>query len=569
MAKSNISGYDITKDPFAPNLLHDSITPEDQADLTATASVSNTSGTPAVVVTKTKTGVSKYNFDFAFSGLKGEQGEQGPQGETGETGTQGPKGDKGDTGETGAQGPKGDKGDTGAQGPQGLPGPQGIQGEQGPQGIQGPAGVGVPVGGSTGQVLTKTSSSDYDVQWTTPQATGQYALLEDPLTPDGNADIITGYTTFLSQGTYTINVGLPVVIDGNEIENVVAVPISFNVNDQYKYFRAPVEDESTRSEYVNTSDIIIGTPVVDPDYQSRVSVAADITNLYNVSVSLTAKTILLPYPTSQIKGTALLTCYPGFILVDDTPYSVFTSNSGVQTWNSTALGNSGKLSPLGEAFKSSINEFPEQPISINDRNSFLYGFNEYNGDVNTQYRYVTMLRKYLFEYSPETSYTVNFLCVDSNITDPNVESYINNLTSTHTPINDGTYEVDCVITGNGDEKIMDIRGSLGTFGIPDIDPSVFVNPYSDRFCLTGVDMSKIQMSIIPFQNYNEKYLELNDPYNNMTIPAVVGHQLRSIVILGTLTLTFNYDNSQYVDVKTIAYLNNQPSVVPFYGGGVS
>lgn len=541
MGKSNISGYDITKDPFAPNLLHDTITPEDQADLTATASVSNTSGTPAVVVTKTKTGISKYNFDFAFSGLKGEQGEQGP---------------------------KGDKGDTGAQGPQGEQGAQGIQGEQGPQGIQGPAGVGVPTGGSAGQVLTKTSSSDYAVQWATPQTSGQYSLLEDPLTPDGDAEIITAYTTFLAQGTYTINIGLPVVIDGNEIDNVVTVPVSFNVNDQYKYFRAPVEGESSRSEYISTSDIIIGTPIVDTDYQNRVSIAADLTNLYSIMVSITANTILLPYPTGQIKGTALLTCYPGFIMVDDAPYSVFTSNTGVQTWSSTVINTSGKVSPLGEAFKSTIKEFPEQPISINERNSFLYGFNEYNGDINTQYKYATVLRKYLFEYSTETSYTVNFLCVDSNITDPSVDNYINNLTATHTPINDGTYEVDCVITGNGDEKIIDIRGQLGAFGVPEIDPSVFVNVYSDRFCLTGVDMSKIQMSIIPFQNYNEKYLELNDPYNNITIPAVVGHQLRSIVILGTLTLTFYYNNDQYVNIKTVAYLNNQPSIVPFYGEGV-
>ena len=55
----------------------------------------------------------------------------------------------------------------------GLPrGEQGIQGEQGPQGEQGVPGqdgengVGVPTGGTTGQVLKKKSNTDFDTEWT-------------------------------------------------------------------------------------------------------------------------------------------------------------------------------------------------------------------------------------------------------------------------------------------------------------------------------------------------------------------------------------------------------------------
>lgn len=73
-----------------------------------------------------------------------------------------PKGEKGDQGE------KGNTGDTGPQGPQGEQGIQGEQGPQGEQGIQGPQGeqgVGVPSGGTTGQVLTKKSNTDYDYEW--------------------------------------------------------------------------------------------------------------------------------------------------------------------------------------------------------------------------------------------------------------------------------------------------------------------------------------------------------------------------------------------------------------------
>lgn len=55
---------------------------------------------------------------------------------------------------------KGDKGDTGATG------------DTGPQGPQGDPGVGIPSGGTAGQVLTKASGTDYDATWTTPQGGG-------------------------------------------------------------------------------------------------------------------------------------------------------------------------------------------------------------------------------------------------------------------------------------------------------------------------------------------------------------------------------------------------------------
>ena len=155
MANSNIAGYDISIDPFAPNLLHDPITPEGEADISASASVDASTGTPSVQVTKTKTGQSTYNFAFAFHNLKGQQGEQGVQGIQGERGPQGVQGIQGETGATGAQGvgvasvtydstdaqgnniykinltnntwylftaPRGAQGEQGIQGPQGIPG---------------------------------------------------------------------------------------------------------------------------------------------------------------------------------------------------------------------------------------------------------------------------------------------------------------------------------------------------------------------------------------------------------------------------------------------------------------
>ena len=164
-----------------------------------------------------------------LQGAKGDTGETGPQGLQGIQGIQGPKGDEGypfliykqyddiseydpdDFPEIGvmfmvmqedidpdtqqsigypvyrytgegtpsyslvchlaSQGIKGDKGDKGDQGEQGIQGLQGPQGEQGPQGVQGPIGpqgepgIGMPDGGTTGQVLVKASNSDYDFEY--------------------------------------------------------------------------------------------------------------------------------------------------------------------------------------------------------------------------------------------------------------------------------------------------------------------------------------------------------------------------------------------------------------------
>ena len=70
------------------------------------ASVTNTTGTPEAIVTKTGTDEAPI-FNFTFKNIKGERGQTGMQG------IQGPTGPTGRTGPIGPQGKKGDKGDTG------------------------------------------------------------------------------------------------------------------------------------------------------------------------------------------------------------------------------------------------------------------------------------------------------------------------------------------------------------------------------------------------------------------------------------------------------------------------
>lgn len=75
---------------------------------------------------------------------------------------------------------------TGEQGPPGPQGPQGPQGIQGPPGTTGPTGAtgpGVAAGGTTGQVLTKTSSTDYATAWTNAVADTLWVGPDAPVDP--------------------------------------------------------------------------------------------------------------------------------------------------------------------------------------------------------------------------------------------------------------------------------------------------------------------------------------------------------------------------------------------------
>lgn len=167
MSKVNPQGYKYGLAPENVNPFWDYENGGNPAsvDITATASVDDTVGTPEVTVTKqTKEDVT--NFDFAFTGIKGEKGEdgaQGPKGDPGPAGEPGPKGERGPQGPTGEQGPKGDpgpagepgpKGDTGATGPRG---PKGEPGKDGAPGANGKDGVS-PIVTSTGSTASGESA---------------------------------------------------------------------------------------------------------------------------------------------------------------------------------------------------------------------------------------------------------------------------------------------------------------------------------------------------------------------------------------------------------------------------
>lgn len=141
-------------------------------------------------------------------------------------------------GPVGPAGPTGATGATGATGPVGADGPQGIQGIQGEQGIQGPQGdpgEGVPTGGTTGQVLTKTSSTDYDTEWADATGsslpaggtTGQ--VLAKASGADGDVEWVTPTASIGYIGYRTATVNTFVVATSQD----VVLPASAVVNDLF------------------------------------------------------------------------------------------------------------------------------------------------------------------------------------------------------------------------------------------------------------------------------------------------------------------------------------------------
>ena len=153
-------------------------------------------------------GGSTWGEAIYFRGPQGPQGAQGIQGVQGPEGPQGPQGPAGPAGEDGADGQAGSDGRTilsgavdptteGVDGdfyinttswqifgpkattwPAGVDivGADGADGADGLAGSDGTNGQGVPTGGTTGQVLSKKSATDYDTEWKDAASGGGVSL---------------------------------------------------------------------------------------------------------------------------------------------------------------------------------------------------------------------------------------------------------------------------------------------------------------------------------------------------------------------------------------------------------
>lgn len=205
----------------------------------ATVSQGDPDEEPSCTVVKTGTNIAP-NFAFVFENIKGNKGDKGDTGETGPRGPQGPQGmgtiTIGTT-TTGAAGtaasvtnrgtaqdavldftiPQGAAGATGADGAAatiavgtvstGAPGSAVTVTNRGtsseavldfsiPQGAAGANGIGVPAGGTAGQVLTKVDGTDFNTQWTTPAAGGGGGVDSIQITKTGDGTPGCMYFTF-------------------------------------------------------------------------------------------------------------------------------------------------------------------------------------------------------------------------------------------------------------------------------------------------------------------------------------------------------------------------------------
>jgi len=187
-----------------------------QSGITKKASYDSLEIDPAVM-TEDPPGSGLY-IGFVEDALVGPPGPEGPEGPAGPPGADGadstvpgPTGPAGPAGVPGPTGPPGSTGSSGPAGPQGPVGENGAAGPAGPTGATGATGPGVATGGTVGQVLTKTSGTDFATNWQTPSAggvaTSRQIATTAPLT--GGGDLSADRTLAISDFTSTSKGAVP------------------------------------------------------------------------------------------------------------------------------------------------------------------------------------------------------------------------------------------------------------------------------------------------------------------------------------------------------------------------
>ena len=569
MANSNIAGYDISIDPYAPNLLHD-VTPEGNVGISATASVDDNTGTPEVVVTRTyNESTNDYNFDFAFSNLKGEQGEQGPQGiqgiqgPQGEQGIQGIQGETGATGATGPQGPQGEKGDTGPQGPQGE---QGIQGIQGPAGTNGTDGIGVPAGGTTGQVLSKASGTDYDTEWTTPQGGSAdeytYAILENPSKADGTGTQYTGRYATLPAGTYSMDFLLPMEIDGVSV-NALKSTLSFTV-DSDTIIRSYTAINGNFSYSFSALEVL-------SDYTSRVTIV-DATG-FTYSPGGVYFTTINDSVVLAMNG-AIYESYPfAHVELDGSYYQQQIYNSAVEEISGVTINSvTGKLSPLGQSFLGSIRQVPTGYST--DSTKKILG-SQWGNIAWETFSAMSQVNVYV-PIPANTQYNVKFICCYPNASGAIPQAALDKLSAT---ITTGSYTPEDTygsvnVSGislknyNTGAEITNFVGYSDDIGMGNLTGAFFKMSVTGDSDISGLSFSpstillestNVDMSLFNYSIQQRKYISprlgMSPSLSICYFPAFNDYNIPgTIVCLGIANVTLTYNGTTYTNVRVLSYI---------------
>lgn len=155
----------------------------------------------------------------------------------------------------GPAGPQGDAGPQGVQGLQGETGPAGPQGEPGPAGPQGEPGLGIPLGGTTGQVLSKIDNTNYNTEWVNPQTLTLVAGTGIQITTDPVTDAVTITNTGSgSGGTYTPPSRTTVNATANSLAAGATVTLNINGYKGYVLYKVQTSQAAWVRIYASASD---------------------------------------------------------------------------------------------------------------------------------------------------------------------------------------------------------------------------------------------------------------------------------------------------------------------------
>ena len=242
--------------------------------ISATATVTNTIGTPAVNVTKSGTDEAPA-FNFAFSGIKGETGERGPAGETGPAGATGATPVISATGsvtnttgtpsvtitKTGtAENPNFDFAFSNIKGAKGDDGEDGSVVTVTPILQSGTKIAEISVDGVNKNIYAPSGGGSADLPWVTPQ---DYGAVGDGVTDDTtaiqaaiNAATTAGGTVFFPKGTYKVSLGISILSNvtllGDEGESVIIVDQTLEQNGtMFTIGDTTAVTESTENVHIN------------------------------------------------------------------------------------------------------------------------------------------------------------------------------------------------------------------------------------------------------------------------------------------------------------------------------
>jgi hypothetical protein len=176
---------------------------------------------------------------------------------------------------------------SGGTGPAGPTGPTGPAGPTGPTGAAGP---GVPVGGTTGQVLEKNSGTDYDTIWATPTGGGG----------GGTGTIVIGY----DQITAAVTVTGTSESAGTTV--IAAAPHTFDGTPVIATFFAPLVSPGS-NDFVTICLFEGSTEITRLAIENVSSAGGPVTALYEFTPTAGSHT----YTVTALRGTASGTIYAG------------------------------------------------------------------------------------------------------------------------------------------------------------------------------------------------------------------------------------------------------------------